>query len=77
MTDVTLDMAQMSRGERLRVLRQLNGLSQAEVAKLVDKSRSTYISWEKDKADPDLESAYALAQHYGVSTDLLAAPQSS
>ncbi|SHJ68416.1 helix-turn-helix domain-containing protein [Desulfofundulus thermosubterraneus] len=58
-------------GERLAYLRNQRGLSQAELARLLDVGQSTIAMYEKNKRSPDHHSLIRLADFFGVSTDYL------
>lgn len=61
-------------GERLRELRKDKGLSQVQLAKLLEnKITKTAIGlWELNQRTPNLEAAAILAQFFNVSLDYLA-----
>ena len=50
----------------LNELRKARGLSQAELADLIEVSRQTINAVEADKYDPSLPMAYKLAAYFGV-----------
>lgn len=56
---------------RLVSLRKENGLTQEDLAKLINKKRSTLSGYETEGKEPDLETVCLLAQKFGVSTDYL------
>lgn len=58
-------------GNRLKKLRKLWGLSQAEVAKFLKIDRSAYCCYELNRAKPDIKNLLRLAQLFRVSTDYL------
>lgn len=45
------------------------GLTQADVAKRVKKSKNTIVNYEKGISMPDVETGKALAKLYGMSVD--------
>ncbi|MCL6559314.1 MAG: helix-turn-helix domain-containing protein [Firmicutes bacterium] len=47
------------------------GLSQAELARLLDVGQSTIAMYEKNRRSPDHQSLIRLADFFGVSTDYL------
>lgn len=49
----------------LRERREREGLSQAELAAAVDVTRQTINAIERERYDPSLELAFALAGHFG------------
>lgn len=58
-------------GERLRTLRQNNGLRQEDVARKLDVSPSTIAMYERDQRDPDTETLARLAALFDCSSDYL------
>ncbi len=58
-------------GERLARLRQEKGLSQAELARLLNLGQSTIAMYERNKRFPDHQILERLADFFGVSTDYL------
>lgn len=57
-------------GERLRMLREKSGKSQAEVAKLLGISRPAYVSYETGRSFPSRK-IRELSELFGVTTDYL------
>lgn len=55
----------------LKELRENKGLTQREIAKLLDISQVTYCNWENDKTEPDLNNLIRLCKFFMVSTDYL------
>ena len=60
-----------SLGERLRILREKEGLTQKQVANYLQLSRSTYTYYELGKRQPSLQTLSRLAELFHVSTDYL------
>ena len=58
-------------GERLRYLRQKNGLTQRKVAEILNIDRSTYTYYETGKTSPDASSLKRLARMFDVSVDYI------
>ena len=58
-------------GERLRKLRILHHQSQAQIAQLLNISRSAYSMYESGKRQVPYESLFCLADYYKVSVDYL------
>lgn len=58
-------------GNRLKPLRDNKGLTQADVAKVLGVSRTTYTQYETGKSEPDLETVNRLAGFFNVSVDYL------
>lgn len=56
---------------RLASLRKERGMTQEELAKAINKKRSTYSGYETENKEPDLETVCVLARFFGVSTDYL------
>lgn len=57
--------------KRLISLRKEKGLTQEEMAKVIQKKRSTLSGYETEGKEPDLETVCVLAKYFGVSTDYL------
>ena len=58
-------------GERLKQLRSKKELTQAEMAKEIGVSQSTYALYETDKRQPDYDKLFSIAQYFAVTTDYL------
>jgi len=58
-------------GQRLRKLREAKGLTQEELAKVINVSNKTISVYEKGGADPSTETLLKLAQYFNVSVDYL------
>lgn len=56
---------------RLIALRKEKGLTQEDLAKVIQKKRSTVSGYETEGKEPDLETVCVLASYFGVSTDYL------
>lgn len=56
---------------RLMTLRKEKGLTQAELANIINKKRSTASGYETEGKEPDIETICILAKYFGVSTDYL------
>lgn len=61
----------MSFAERLVLLREQKGLTQAELAKKLSISRSALSLWEISKREPDYKTLEKIASLFGVSVDYL------
>jgi transcriptional regulator with XRE-family HTH domain len=57
--------------EKLKVLRKKKGLTQQEIAVLLNVNRVTYTNWEKGKREPNFEKLSMLACIFDVSLDYL------
>jgi len=60
----------MNIGSTLKELRAKNGLSQAQLAKIVDVKVSAISRWEQNMVKPNLEMAVKLATALNVSMDV-------
>lgn len=58
-------------GERLYQLRTQRGLSQAELASYLNKSKQSVSNWENDNILPSIDMLIALSKFFGVSCDYL------
>lgn len=56
---------------RLIALRKEKSLTQEDLAKVIQKKRSTVSGYETEGKEPDLETVCILANYFGVSTDYL------
>ena len=61
----------MTFGEKLQKLRARAGLSQDQLAELLDVSRQAVSKWERDEAMPEAEKLVRISRQFGVSTDYL------
>lgn len=62
---------QMLIAKNLRILRTSKCLSQAEFAKLIGVSRSTYASYELGNRIPDAEVLFAISKRFGIHMNIL------
>lgn len=58
-------------GNRIKALRETNGLSQKELGKIVNKGDSAVRMWELGNSEPDCSTLIILADHFNVSIDYL------
>lgn len=56
---------------RLRYLRRSRKLAQVEIADYLNVARSTYSSWESNKAEPDIRTIELICRFFDVSSDFL------
>ena len=56
----------MFSGQRLKEIREAQGMSQASVAKHLGISRSSYFNWENGKTKPNQKNLSVLAELFGV-----------
>lgn len=61
----------MTIGERLRILREKNELTQSEVAAYLGTSQSYYAQYENGRREIPLDRAAQLARLYNVSMDYI------
>ena len=61
-------------GTRIREMRELLGMTQAELAERVHVSCSSVKSWESGQTYPSIDSCVALSQTFHVSTDYFFLP---
>ena len=61
----------MTFGEKLQKLRARAGLSQDQLAELLDVSRQAVSKWERSEAMPEAEKIVRISRQFGVSTDNL------
>lgn len=61
----------MSVGTRLKKVRTEKGLSQKDVAEVLNVTRQTVSKWENNASYPDLDNLVRLSEHYEISTDEL------
>lgn len=57
--------------ERLKELRNKNGITQSDLAKFLNVSQGTIGNWESGNRTPDLEMIIKIALYFNVSTDYL------
>ena len=58
-------------GQRVKDIREANGLSQAEFAKICDSSQATIAKTETGKTSPSVKLLLRLAEYFDVSMDYL------
>ena len=57
--------------EKLAELRQKSGLTQQEVADLININRGSYSNWENGKREPNLDNVVKLSKIFNTTTDEL------
>ncbi len=57
--------------DNLMILRNAKGISQEQIAEIVDVSRQSYAKWEQGETVPDIEKCDKLATYYGITLDAL------
>ena len=63
--------AQQTMGDRLHALRMARGLSMAEVVKATKVPATTISYYERNRTEPGVRNAVALARFYGVTVEWL------
>lgn len=58
-------------GQKLVDLRTIRGLTQEQLSKMLNMSRSTYAQYEVNRRTPDAETIKVLATFFNVTTDYL------
>ena len=58
-------------GQRIKELRQSEGLSQSQLGKKLNVSQDTVSLWENGKNQPNTEYVILLAKFFGESTDYI------
>jgi transcriptional regulator with XRE-family HTH domain len=61
----------MGIGDKIQHLRKLSGLTQEELAEVLQISRQALSKWENNTTKPDLEKIVIISEHFKVSTDYL------
>ena len=61
----------MTLGEKIQQIRKAAGLSQEQLASMIDVSRQAVSKWETDQSLPDLDKVILLSQVFHISTDEL------
>lgn len=61
----------MTLGEKLQFLRKSRGLSQEQLAEVLEVSRQAVSKWECGDSAPDLDKLRAICTYFGVTTDYL------
>lgn len=61
----------MTLGEKLQTLRRSRGLSQEQLAEILEVSRQAVSKWENGDSAPDLDRLRAICTYFGVTTDYL------
>lgn len=57
--------------KRLQELREIHGLTQEEVASIINTARTTYVGYESGRTQMDYKSLLILADYYKVSLDYI------
>lgn len=68
---ITIEGLAPMRGDRLRALREIAGLTQEELAAAIGSSEPQVFRYEKNKNEPGADVLIRMAQFFHVSTDYL------
>ena len=60
----------MKIGEKIANLRTVAGMSQEQLAEILDVSRQSVSKWEMDQALPQLDKVIQLCEFFKISTDV-------
>lgn len=58
-------------GKKIKALRQEHKITQAELARILNVTRSAVALWETNKTLPDIKNIIELANVFNISTDYL------
>ncbi|EPY6430862.1 helix-turn-helix domain-containing protein [Clostridium sporogenes] len=58
-------------GERIKELREQNGLNQMELAKILNVHKGSVSNWENNKRTPDADMLIKIAKYFDCSIDFL------
>lgn len=61
----------MNLGKKIILLRKQKGITQEELAEVINVTRQTISKWELNQSTPDLEYLAAISEYFGVTTDYL------
>ena len=61
----------MSIGDRIKILRKENNLTQTELGNILGLEKSTISMYENDRSTPNDEIKIAIAKYFGVTVDYL------
>ena len=61
----------LTSGEKIATLRKQRGMSQEDLAAMMNVTRQAVSRWEQDEGMPDIENIVGLSQIFGVTTDFL------
>ena len=56
---------------KLKELREIKGISQRELADILDVSRGSVGNWESGTREPNLATVKKIADYFGITTDYL------
>jgi len=58
-------------GQKIKELRKEKGLTQAELARCLNVTRSAVALWETDNTDPDIKNIIEIAKFFNITLDEL------
>lgn len=58
-------------GDRIKIVRESNKMSQVEFGKSLNVTKQTVSNWENNNVQPSVDILKSIAIEYGVSTDFL------
>ena len=58
-------------GNRIKILRIENGITQAELAKIIDTTAPTIGKYEREQLEPNIERISKLCNYFNVSADYI------
>ena len=58
-------------GDKIKKLREQDGISQKELSKILNVHRNSIYNWENNRSEPDYSQLKALAEFFSVSMDYL------
>ncbi len=61
----------MTLGQKLKEIRKKFGLSQEQLAEIMNVSRQAITKWEKDRGTPDVSNLQELSKIFGITVDYL------
>ena len=61
----------MSLGEKIQILRKQKGMTQDQLAEILNVSRQAISKWETNESQPDIERLAEIGNLFNVSTDFL------
>lgn len=53
----------------IKVQRAMKGITQEELAKILDTTQGTISNWERGDTEPDINALKAMAKYFGCSVD--------
>jgi len=66
-----VSIGEMSLGEKIQILRKQKGMTQDQLADVLNISRQAVSKWETNESQPDIERLVEIGNLFNVSTDFL------